>query len=243
MGPDVTLAVWLVLLGPVAGSFVAAMAERLCAGPSLTVPSRCAACGRRLGWRDMVPILSWLALRGRCRNCGAALSRRLLAAELLGLGAALAALWTGAGWTETLAIALWLWTLIGLALADLTCLRLPDPMTAVLFLAGMVIGALNFGMVTAGLTALAGAVVLWGLARLYAAARGRQGLGFGDVKMMAGIGAAVGPLALPWVTLLAAGVAILVAALRRSAPETPHPFGAALALAAALVLVGGRLSG
>ena len=243
MPADVALWLWLGLVGPVAGSFVAAMADRLCSGRSPVAPSACAGCGQRLAWRDMVPILSWLALRGRCRSCKGPIPRRLLLAEVAGLAAAVAAIGLGGGPVGSVALAVWLWALIGLALADIRCLRLPDPMTATLFAAGLVIGSLTFGWMTALLTGLGAAAVLWALAAAYRSLRGRPGLGLGDVKMIAGIGAALGPLALPWVTLVAAALAIAGAALRRSAPGGAQPFGAALAVAAALVLAGVRLGG
>ena len=84
--------------------------------------------------------------------------------------------------------------------------------------------------------------MLWGLAAAYARLRHREGLGFGDVKMIAGIGAAVGPVALPAVTLVAAVLALAAAGLRREGAATAQPFGAALAAGSALVLLAERLT-
>ena len=82
MVSDPTLAVWLVLLGPCVGSFLAAFAERICSGTSLLAPSRCGSCGTALRWYDLIPLVSWIALRGRCRHCGVAFGAHLLAAEV-----------------------------------------------------------------------------------------------------------------------------------------------------------------
>jgi len=90
---------FLLLLAPFAGSFLGTLVLRLPAGRAIVLDrSRCAACGRTLGPRDLVPLVSWLRTRGRCRHCGAAVSRFYLAMELAALGIAGWALAVLPGW-------------------------------------------------------------------------------------------------------------------------------------------------
>jgi leader peptidase (prepilin peptidase)/N-methyltransferase len=231
---------WLVPLGAAAGSAAALLAERLPRGePVLRARSRCRACGTALGARDLIPIVSALALGGRCRHCRAPIPKALWQAEVAGLGlgalaAALAATPAEAAWS-----ALWLWTLLALALADLRRFRLPDPLCAALL-------AFGFGLAWpdwpgAVLGAAAGAGAFAALALGYRWRVGRTGMGGGDVKLMAGLGAGLGWPALPAVALIAAGAALAVAALRaarrgrRLRRRGAVPFGAFLGAAGAVV--------
>lgn len=236
----------VVILGPAMGSFAALLAERLPrAEPVVAARSACRSCGARLGARDLVPILSWLALRGRCRHCGAPIPARLVQAEIAGLGLGVAAAVLAPGPWGAVASALWLWCLLALALADLRAFRLPDVLTA---------GLLGFGFAvswpdweTAALGALLGAGAFLLLRLGYRAAARREGMGLGDVKLMAGIGAGVGAVDLPLVALIAACGALALAALRawrkgrRLRRLGRVPFGAWLAAAAAAVWVAQRV--
>jgi|SRR6056297_462098 len=239
MQSPLPLALFLLVTGAAAGSFLALWADRLPRDEGVVLRgSRCRGCGARIGWRDLVPVLSWLWLGGRCRACGAAIPRWLWHAELGGVAlAALAILVAPAPATMALG-ALWLWLLMGLALCDLAAMRLPDPLNAALLAAGLGLGALGPGtgasLVGAGLGAGAFLAIRLG----YHALRGREGLGLGDVKLMAGIGAGLGWQALPLVALAAALAALGVTlALRRGkvARDAEIPFGAYLCAAAALV--------
>jgi len=151
---------------------------------------------------------------------------------------------------STALTAVWLWLLLALILTDLIAYRLPDAATASL-LAAALTKALTLALLAAmdPLWPLAGALFGSGSFLLirwaYQALRGREGLGLGDVKLMAGIGAGIGPLWLPHMVLLAAGLCLLWAlgqTLRRRPPaaDQPLPFGAALCLAA-IVLTLGRI--
>lgn len=248
MVADPALALWLGLLGPCIGSFLAAFAERFCSGESYTTPSRCRHCDTRLTWMDMVPLASWLVLGGRCRHCGVDIGRGLLIAELAGGFLAATAVLAGDAAGQEVAGAVWLWCLMGLFLTDRSCLRLPDPLTLALLCAGLYLGAQGSvtGLITASATAVTGSLALWLLARIYRLKRGREGLGLGDVKMIAGIAAAVGPVALPWVTLLSALGSIVLASrhngrMLRFDTAARLPFGSALAVTGAIVWLVGRL--
>ena len=239
MALEAARGLWLLLLGAAMGSFLAAFAGRVCRGEDwLRAPSRCDACGTCIGIADLVPIASYLVLGGRCRHCGAAIPRELFAAELAGLLLALAAILVAPGWRAA-AGAAWLWLLLGLFLTDRTCLRLPDVLTLPLAALGLGLGIDAAGVGPTLIAAVGGSGALWLLGRAYKWRRGRDGLGLGDVKLMAGIAAAVGPLAVPWVTLIAATAALAGAAItaRRAGhdPARPLAFGAALALAGGAV--------
>jgi len=242
--PDtVPLAFFLILSGAAVGSFLAAWADRLPHGESIVAaPSRCRACGMQISWRDLVPVVSWLARSGRCRGCGAAIPRRLFYAEITGMGLAIVAVWVAATPAEMVLGALWLWCLFGLVLCDLSDFRLPDALTGLLVLIG---GAMAWADPARGLgDALIGAGIGAGaflaIRLAYQLVRRREGLGLGDVKLMAGIGAGLGWAALPMVALVASLGALAMTGLRavqgnRAESSTEIPFGAYLAGAAGMV--------
>lgn len=226
------------LLGLVIGSFLATILIRWPKGEDAVAGrSRCDACGAVLGALDLVPILSWVVRRGRCRKCGAAIDPRHLAIELaaamIGVVAALAhplplALVTAAlGW----------WLLLVAAL-DLQEQWLPDLLTLPLTLLGLAAGWAGFGPALgerlwgAGL----GWAALEAIRRVYLLSRGREGMGGGDPKLFAAAGAWVGVWNLP-VILLTAGLLGIAAALamllRRQKVEatTRMPLGTLIALA------------
>lgn len=240
-------AVWLLALaGPAIGSFAALLAERLPrAEPVIAARSRCRSCGTVLGPADLVPLLSWPLLRGRCRHCRAPIPARLWQAEWAGLGLGAAAAGLASGPTDAIWSALWLWTLLALALADLRSFRLPDPLTAALALCGLGLAWPDWPGAVLGAVLGAGAFLALRLG--YRAAAGREGMGLGDVKLMAGIGAGLGAAALPLVALLAASSALALAALRaarrgrRLRRLGRVPFGAFLAASAAAVWMLQRL--
>ncbi len=239
------------LAGPAAGSFAALLADRLPRGePVVLARSRCRSCGAVLRWFELVPLVSWLVQRGRCRHCGAPVPSRLMQAEVVGLLFGLGAAFLAPTPFTALLGAFFLWCLLALALADLRFYRLPDPLTVALALLGL-------GLMLAGdgtgwpawpdrlagslLGAAAGGGSFLALRLAYRRIAGREGMGLGDVKLMAGVGAGLGLAALPTVALLAGVSALVVAALRawrrgrglRRAGRVP--FGAFLALAAAAV--------
>lgn len=217
---------------------MAAIADRLATGRSwVRGTSDCAACGHSIAWGDLVPIASYLTLKGQCRNCGARIPLRLWGSEFAGLTCAAAALTLADYPSSQIAATLFLLILLGLFLCDLQTMRLPDPLTGALAVAGIWVGSLWQGLATSVLTALAGVGAFWVLAAIYRMIRGRDGLGQGDVKMMAGLAAMAGPAGLPWVTLIA-GLSALIVAQFRPRPQgyaTAVPLGSHLAVAGAAV--------
>lgn len=239
--------VWLLaVIGPAMGSCAALLAERLPRGePVVWARSECRACKAVLAPRDLVPLWSYARLGGRCRHCGARIPPRLWRAEWAGLALGAAAAGLAADPVQAVAAALWLWVLLALALADLRAFRLPDPLTLALAVFGAALAWPDWAGALTG--AIAGAGAFWAIRAGYAAVAGREGMGLGDVKLMAGIGAGLGWMALPWVALVAALAALAGTWARQALRGRPLrrttrvPFGAWLAGAAAAVWMAGRV--
>lgn len=239
----------LLLVGPFVGSFLGVLADRLPRGESVVWGrSRCPRCKTALRVPDLVPILSYIWLRGACRHCNAPIAPWILYLELSATGAAVMAIFAAPGPITAWIWAGFLWVLLVLAACDLTRYRLPDPLTLMLFLCTLILAVLpgGVGLWSALVGAIAGvssfAALRWG----YRALRGREGLGLGDVKLMAGLGAWAGPWDLPLLVLIAALGALLAALVvqivrpsRRRGPVAYRalPFGAALCGAAAVLWV------
>lgn len=236
----------LLALSPAIGSFLAVLADRLPRGEDAVARrSFCRACGTGLGPRDLVPVLSFALGAGRCRHCGAAIPPWLLYMEIGAVGAAVIAAIIGQGPLEAWLHAAFLWILLALLACDLMWFRLPDLLTGALLVVALATAwatarpTLPEALWGAVLGVAAFAALRWG----YRALRGREGLGLGDVKLMAGLGAALGPHDLPLMLLLAS-LTTLAAALagrlrsRHALNATrPLPFGAALAAATAVIRV------
>lgn len=235
------------VLGAIIGSFLATIVVRWPRGESvLRGRSHCDGCERTLTALELVPILSALLQRGRCRTCGAAIDRDHLAVEIgaAAIGAAafgFAPGLAGAGW------AVFGWLLLTLAALDVKHLWLPDRLTAPLAGLGLAFGGITTGAwpVDRLIGAVAGFGSLWLIGAAYRRVRGRDGLGLGDAKLLGAIGAWLGWLALPFVLLAASVIGLIAAALSGGlARDRAVPFGAALAAGAvpgwlALRLLGG----
>jgi leader peptidase (prepilin peptidase)/N-methyltransferase len=228
----------LILLAPIVGSFLGVVVRRLPEGRDfLWSRSRCESCAVVLGPRDLMPLVSWAASRGRCRHCAAPLGWFYPGIEIAALAiAALALLVDGmpGAWLDCL----FGWWLLTLGWIDLRRWLLPDALTLPLIVAGLVAAALfdREGVLDRALGAAFGYLALSALAAGYRALRGHDGLGGGDAKLLAAAGAWVGASALPQV-ILAAALAGLVAAgvvrlsgLRLRA-SSALPFGPFIALA------------
>lgn len=226
------------LLGLLIGSFIGVLTLRWPAGEDFVAGrSRCDHCGHGLAARDLVPVLSFAVLRGKCRHCGGRIALRHLTIELAAaaIGALALALHPGAaGWAG----ALFGWALLALAILDAEHFWLPDALTLPLAAVGLLAGAwLAPPLVDRAAGALAGYAVLALIALAFKAATGRVGLGGGDPKLLAAIGAWLGWPALGPVLLLASLIGLAAAAAaalagRDISGKTQLPFGTLLALAA-----------
>jgi leader peptidase (prepilin peptidase) / N-methyltransferase len=239
----------LVPSAPFVGSFLGLIVRRLPDGsPIAWARSRCEECGARLRAPDLVPLLSWLAARGRCRYCGSALGWFYPGIELAALAVALAAVLADSGervWLDCLLG----WWLLTLGWIDVRRGLLPDALTLPLVLAGLTAAAaLDPDRLTdRALGAAIGYLSLIAIAMLYRWWRGRDGLGRGDAKLLAASGAWLGAAALPQVILwaalaaLAAALCLRLAGTRLSA-HSALPFGPFLALATWLLWLSGSFS-
>jgi leader peptidase (prepilin peptidase)/N-methyltransferase len=222
------------LLGLVAGSFLSALVVRWPRGESLAGRSRCDGCGRQLKWTELVPLLSALRSRGRCKSCGARIDWRHPALELAAAVVGLLAMLASPGWVG-LSGAILGWALLALLALDAEHQWLPDRITLPLLALGLWLGAGDMTDRLAG--AAIGGGALLALALGYKWLRGRDGMGLGDVKLMAALGAWLGPLLLGPLLLVAALIGLMMAAgLKLRGKPLPAggriPFGACLAAAA-----------
>jgi leader peptidase (prepilin peptidase)/N-methyltransferase len=234
---------------PFIGSFLGVLVRRLPdERPIAWTRSRCEQCGHRLAPRDLMPLISWAAAKGRCRFCGRPLGWFYPAIELAALAIALAARASDGGgpvWLDCLLG----WWLLTLAWTDARSWLLPDLLTLPLVLAGLIAAAVLAPdmLFDRALGAALGYLALQTIAWLYRHARGRDGLGGGDAKLLAAAGAWVGASALPSVVFIAATAALVAVLLLRLAgvrlaAQSALPFGPFLALATWLVWLFGPLS-
>ena len=213
---------------------------------NLVVPrSACPSCGHRIAAWENIPIVSWLALRGKCSQCGARISVRYPVVELAGGALAVAAVWHfGPTWQALAACGL-LWTLLALAFIDADTQLLPDNLTLPLLWAGLLANLFELfvPLSEAVVGAMAGYLSLWLVYWAYKLTRGREGMGYGDFKLLAALGAWMGWKALPAIVLLSSlvgaviGIALILLQGRDKA--TPLPFGPYLAAAGAIALFAG----
>ncbi|MGZ8281911.1 MAG: prepilin peptidase [Allosphingosinicella sp.] len=227
------------VLGAILGSFVATVLIRWPQGKSVIAGrSRCDSCGKPLGPRDLVPLLSYAALHGRCRGCGVRIDRRHLGVELSAALVGLVALIAHPLPLAIVSALLGLWLLL-IAALDVEHHWLPDRLTLPLIPLGLVAAWAGFGPPL--LDRLLGAALGWGVLVLIAIAyrwlRGREGMGGGDPKLLAALGAWLGAYQLPFL-LVGAGVLGLGAALlmrlrgEEVSATSRLPLGALLAVTA-----------
>lgn len=200
--------------GAIIGSFLATLILRWPQGRSVVSGrSACDNCGVALGPRDLVPLLSALVRRGKCRHCGAPIASLHFAVELgcaavSGIAFLLAPVPAAIGW------AVLGWGLLTLAVLDWRHFWLPDRITLPLAFLGFTLGmwTTDVTLTDRVIGAVAGYGVLLAVALGYRALRGREGLGLGDAKLLGAIGAWLGWQALPFVLLIASVAALVVTA-------------------------------
>jgi len=246
-----TIPVWMAvaavaLAGLAIGSFLNVCIYRLPRHQSIVRPaSRCASCKRPLSWYENIPVLSYAVLRGRCRTCGTRISIRYPVVEIITAAAFVAQL-LAVGPGPLLAVHL-LFTsaLIVLFAIDLEHQLLPNVITVPGIAAGFAASLLLPPGPIMSLAGIAlGGGVLWLLIEVWWRVRGVEAMGFGDVKMLAMIGAFLG-VKLVLVTFMLASligglVALVVVASRRGGLMTALPFGTMLAVAAFIASVAGE---
>ncbi|TMI05496.1 MAG: prepilin peptidase [Betaproteobacteria bacterium] len=267
------LATWLVsgIVGLCVGSFLNVVVHRLpkmldrgwraqCAELSgepppelppynlITPRSECPACGHRIAAFENIPVLSFLFLRGRCSACAAPISARYPFIELL-TGALTIAAVLRFGVTPTAAAAcLLIWSLIALTFIDFDTQLLPDSITLPLLWSGLLANVAGFvpgvSLRDAVVGAIAGYVALWTIYWLFKLVRGKEGMGYGDFKLLAALGAWLGWQMLPLIVLLSSFVGAIIGiglvVFRGRDHQIPLAFGPYLAIAGVIALFFGR---
>lgn len=237
---------YLFVMGAIFGSFANVIILRLPKGESIAKPSsRCMSCQTPIKWYDNIPIFSWFILRGQCRKCGAKFSFRYPAVELT-MAIFFVLTYHFVGWNWFLLEALILvFGLVTVSVIDIDHYILPDVFT----LSGIVIGLAGAllnperSFLESLLGVLLGGGFLWSIAYFYLLLRKEEGMGGGDIKLLAWIGAVLGWKAIPFViissSLLGTVGGALVALRQKKGMKTVIPFGPYLALGAVIFLFGG----
>ena len=267
------LATWLVsgIVGLCVGSFLNVVIHRLpkmlergwraqCAELSgepppelppynlITPRSECPACGHRIAAFENIPVLSFLFLRGRCSACAAPISARYPFIELL-TGALTIAAVLRFGVTPTAAAAcLFIWSLIALTFIDFDTQLLPDTITLPLMWSGLLANVAGFvpgvSLRDAVVGAIAGYIALWTIYWLFKLVRGKEGMGYGDFKLLAALGAWLGWQMLPLIVLLSSFVGAIIGiglvVFKGRDHQIPLAFGPYLAIAGVIALFFGR---
>lgn len=213
---------------------------------NLMVPaSRCPNCGHKIRAWENIPVISYVVLSGKCSGCKAAISARYPSIEIItGLLSAAIIYHTGINWTG-LAGLIFTWSLITLTMIDLDTYLLPDDITLPLLWLGLI--ANSFGAFTDLPSALWGAIAgylsLWSVYQFFKLVTGKEGMGFGDFKLLAALGAWMGWQMLPQIILLSSlvgaviGIGMMI--LRGRDKNIPIPFGPYLAIAGWIAFVWG----
>lgn len=238
--------IYSLLFGLIVGSYLNVVVHRVPRGLSTVKPrSRCPGCGHLIRWYDNIPVVSWFALRGRCRRCGAQISWRYPAVETATSLLFLIAVLRFGITISALVAAAFLAILLALALIDGEHYLLPDRITKPGMLAGLVSSFFVSWTSPEGavLGMLGGAAALYSLIGIWWLVRKQQGMGLGDPKMLAMIGAFLGPgktvLTLFLACLLGTLLGLTLVALRRAELQSKLPFGVYLAIGAASSLLCG----
>jgi leader peptidase (prepilin peptidase)/N-methyltransferase len=238
-------AIGIFIVGLLVGSFLNVCIHRIPKRLSIMWPSsRCGSCDRPLDWYENIPIASYLALRGRCRTCQARISLRYPIVEAI-TAAAFVLQYEVLGLTPLLAVRLvFVCVLIVLFAIDLEHQLLPNVITLPSLAVGLVAAlVLPPGIMSAVIGALVGGGILFAIAEGYFRLRGEEGMGMGDVKMLAMVGAFLGwKLTLLTLVLASfagsfAGIALLVS--RKGGMKAALPFGTFLSIAAFTASVAG----
>lgn len=208
--------------------------------------SRCRQCGHVIRWYENIPIASWLALRGRCSACRTRISVRYPLVETLTGALFLLAAWHfGPTWQCAAALLLTSF-LVALAGIDLDHQLLPDDLTLPLLWIGLLLSLTDVftGPTASIIGAVAGYLSLWSVYQLFLLLTGKEGMGFGDFKLMAALGAWLGwemlPLIIVLSSLLGAVTGLSLMALRRHQKGSPMPFGPFIAAAGWIALLWGE---
>jgi len=214
---------------------------------NLMVPrSACPCCGHQITAMENIPVISYLVLKGKCRKCKTRISARYPAIELLTAVLSGLMVWTFGSGAAGMGAVLFAWLLIAMTFIDFDTQLLPDDLTYPLLWAGLLLNldTTYVPLQDAVIGAAAGYLVLWAVYWLFKLATGKEGMGYGDFKLLAALGAWLGWQALPVIILLSSivgavvGISLIVFA--RRGRDKPIPFGPYLAAAGLLAMLYGE---
>ncbi|HID49204.1 MAG TPA: prepilin peptidase [Chromatiales bacterium] len=213
---------------------------------NLVIPrSSCPTCGHQITALENIPVLSFLILRGRCRQCQTPIPLRYPLVELLSAILVTLVAWKFGVTVQALAAIFLTWALIALAFIDFDTRYLPDNITLPYLWAGLFLGLFGVfaDLPSAVMGAIAGYVTLWTVFQVFKLITGKEGMGYGDFKLLALLGAWLGWQALPGIILLSsvvgtlAGISLIL--FKKHARSHPIPFGPYLAIAGWIALLWG----
>jgi len=207
--------------------------------------SRCPSCGHQITALENIPLVSYLFLRGKCSNCAALISPRYPIVEAITALLSAYAAWHFGPTLQAIGALLLIWALIALTAIDFDTQLLPDSITLPLLWFGLAFNLLgtHVDIYSSVIGAMAGYLSLWSVFWLFKLATGKEGMGYGDFKLLAALGAWLGWQMLPVIILLSSvvgatiGIGLIVAA--RQGRNTPIPFGPYLAIAGLIALFWG----
>lgn len=236
------LGLLLGLLGAIIGSYLATVALRWPDGRSASAGrSMCDGCGAELRWFELIPILSFVLSRGVCRRCAAPIAPLHVGMEI---GAAALGVLAAVVFVEpvaAIAAAVLFWQLALLAVLDARHLWLPDRLTAMLAVSGLILGGWvsDVSLPMRAIAMIGSFAVMEALRWAFRAFRGTDGMGAGDPKILGALAAWTGPLAVPFILMLAAtiGLAAALITYRRGKQMIAFPFGTFLSAATVVVVV------
>jgi leader peptidase (prepilin peptidase)/N-methyltransferase len=212
----------------------------------ITPRSACTSCAHKLSLADNIPLLSFALLKARCRYCKARVSWRYPTVELLTAALSALVIWQLGSAIAGLSALIFLWLLIVMSFIDLDTQLLPDELTLPLMWLGLLINldGTFVPLRDAVIGAAAGYVFLWSVYWMFFAVTGKEGIGYGDFKLLAALGAWMGWMMLPLIVLFSSvvggTVGLLMIALKRHHRDSPIPFGPFLATAGLLALLIGQ---
>ena len=213
---------------------------------NLMVPaSTCPHCGHKIRAWENIPVVSYLFLKGKCSNCKSSISARYPIIELTtGLLSIAVIYYVGINWNG-LAALVFTWSLIALTMIDIDTYLLPDDITLPLLWLGLIVNSLGgfTDLSSAVWGAIAGYLALWSVYKLFKLITGKEGMGYGDFKLLAALGAWMGWQMLPQIILLSslvgAVIGITMIVIRGRDKNIPIPFGPYLAIAGWIAFVWG----
>ena len=215
---------------------------------NLFVPrSRCPGCAQPISATQNIPVVSYLLLGGKCAGCKTRISPRYPLVEIISGALAGYAAWRFGSTVAAIGALLFVFAMIALTFIDLDTFYLPDDITLPLLWAGLLLNLANtyVDLPSAVIGAVCGYLALWSVYWLFKLVTGKEGMGYGDFKLLAAIGAWLGWQMLPLVILLSSLVGALIGIglmiFARHGRETPIPFGPYLAIAGIIALFHGQL--